>query len=117
MVRIARFSQPRTTKELPILAINAPAADPIHSPLRLLSPPPHPYPLPQSAKLRVFAMLATLYPDKAYFFWLFVGALVVNSVYPFILLNATSRWWRRDAVAFIDIGLVRDCLVCCVSIH
>ena len=52
-------------------------------------------------------MLATLYPDKAYFFWIFLGALVVNSVYPFVLLNATSRWWRRDAVAFVDIGLVR----------
>ena len=75
-----------------------------------LSPLPAPFsfPLPpQSAKLRIFAMLATLYPDKAYFFWIFLGALVVNSVYPFVLLNATSRWWRRDAVAFVDIGLVR----------
>ena len=53
-------------------------------------------------------MLATLYPDKAYFFWIFLGALAVNSVYPFVLLNATSRWWRRDAVAWRGPADTRD---------
>ena len=53
------------------------------------------------------AMVATVNPNKSFFFYFFLSALVVNSLYPFVLLNASSRWWRRDAVAVVDILLVR----------
>lgn len=64
----------------------------------------------QSAKLRVLAAVVTMFkgdPVIIVYYWVLFCALVVNSVYPFILLNASDTWWRREAVAFVDIGLVR----------
>ena len=54
----------------------------------------------------MLALLATLYPAFVIFYWLFFASLVINSVYPSVLLNARSRWMQRDAVAYVDIGLV-----------
>ena len=60
----------------------------------------------QSTKLRTFAMVQMLQSYNSIYFWVFCGALFVNCLYPFVLFNTSSTWWRRDAVAFVDIGLV-----------
>ena len=51
-------------------------------------------------------MVQMLHSYNSIYFWVFCGALFVNCLYPFVLFNTSSTWWRRDAVAFVDIGLV-----------
>jgi hypothetical protein len=67
----------------------------------------------QSTKLFLFSILATLFggtdeePFYVMYFWMYLSTLVVNALYPFVAFRSSwSLWWKRDALAFLDIGLV-----------